>query len=82
MYLNHMHMFSEMPTKVSGFIRYLTGKSSTMLYEQSGEMKYRDGEVLTPGLFPRHGRKEHEPNCGVYQKSAEGRSNRRIIWNE
>ena len=36
-------MFVEIPPKlsISGFMGYLKGKSSTMLYEQFGELKYK-----------------------------------------
>ena len=40
---DHVHMFVEIPPKiaVSSFMGYLKGKSSTMLYEQFSELKYR-----------------------------------------
>ena len=40
---NHIHLFVEIPPKisVSRFMGYLKGKSSTMLYEQFGELKYK-----------------------------------------
>ena len=40
---NHIHLFVEIPPKisVSYFMGYLKGKSSTMLYEQFGELKYK-----------------------------------------
>lgn len=40
---DHIHMLVEIPPKicVSSFIGYLKGKSSTMLYEQFGELKYK-----------------------------------------
>ena len=40
---DHVHMLVEIPPKlsVSGFMGYLKGKSSTMLYEQFGEIKYK-----------------------------------------
>ena len=40
---NHIHLFVEIPPKisVSHFMGYLKGKSSTMLYEQFGELKYK-----------------------------------------
>jgi len=39
----HVHMLVEIPPKlsVSGFMGYLKGKSSTMLYERFGELKYK-----------------------------------------
>ena len=40
---DHIHLFVEIPHKmaVSSFMGYLKGKSSTMIYEQFGELKYR-----------------------------------------
>ena len=40
---DHVHMLFEIPPKmsVSGFMGYLKGKSSTMLYEKFGELKYK-----------------------------------------
>lgn len=40
---DHIHMLVEIPPKisVSSFMGYLKGKSSTMMYEQFGELKYR-----------------------------------------
>ena len=41
--LDHIHMLVEIPPKmsVSSFMGYLKGKSSTMIYEQFGELKYK-----------------------------------------
>ena len=40
---DHIHMLIEIPPKiaVSSFMGYLNGKSSTMMYEQFGELKYK-----------------------------------------
>ena len=40
---DHVHMLVEIPPKlsVSGFMGYMKGKSSTMLYEKFGELKYK-----------------------------------------
>ena len=40
---DHIYLFVEIPPKmsVSSFMGYLKGKSSTMLYEQFGELKYK-----------------------------------------
>ncbi|MEA4912598.1 MAG: IS200/IS605 family transposase [Oscillospiraceae bacterium] len=40
---DHVHMLVEIAPKqsVSGFVGYLKGKSSLMLYEQFGELKYK-----------------------------------------
>lgn len=42
---DHARMLVEIPPKlsVSSFMGYLKGKSSTMLYEQFGELKYSIG---------------------------------------
>ena len=48
---DHIHLFVEIPPKlsVSGFRGYLKGKSSTMLYEQFGDLRKEDelGEQMT-----------------------------------
>ena len=40
---DHIHMLLEIPSKmsVSGFMGYLKGKSSLMIYEQFGDLKFR-----------------------------------------
>ena len=40
---DHIHMLVEIPPKiaVSGFVGYIKGKSSTLIYEQFGELKYK-----------------------------------------
>ena len=40
---NHVHILVEIPPKIalSSFVGYLKGKSSTKLYEQFGELKYK-----------------------------------------
>ena len=40
---SYLHMLVSIPPKMSvaGFMGYLKGKSSTMLYEQFGELKYK-----------------------------------------
>ncbi len=40
---DHIHIFVEIPPKmaVSSFMGYLKGKSSTMIYEQFGDLKYK-----------------------------------------
>ena len=52
---DHVHMLVEIPPKiaVSSFMGYLKGKSSTMLYEQFGELKYkyRNREVWCKGYY-------------------------------
>ena len=52
---DHIHMLIEIPPKysVSKFMGYLKGKSSTMLYEQFGELKYkyRNREFWCKGYY-------------------------------
>ena len=52
---DHIHMLVEIPPKmsVSGFMGYLKGKSSLMLYEQFGDLKfkYRNREFWCRGYY-------------------------------
>ena len=52
---DHVHMLVEIPPKisVSSFMGYLKGKSSTILYEQFGELKnkYRNREFWCKGYY-------------------------------
>ena len=52
---DHVHILVEIPPKmsVSGFMGYLKGKSSTMLYEKFGELKYkyRSREFWSRGYY-------------------------------
>ena len=52
---DHVHMLVEIPPKlaVSSFMGYLKGKSSTMMYEQFGELKYkyRNREFWCKGYY-------------------------------
>jgi putative transposase len=52
---DHIHLFVEIPPKysVSKFMGYLKGKSSTMLYEQFGDLKYkyRNREFWCKGYY-------------------------------
>ncbi|AKT03842.1 transposase IS200 like family protein [Yersinia pestis 1045] len=53
--VDHIHMLLEIPPKmsVSGFMGYLKGKSSLMLYEQFGDLKfkYRNREFWCRGYY-------------------------------
>ena len=42
-YPDHIHMLVEIPPKfsISSFMGYLKGKSSLMIYEKYGNMKYK-----------------------------------------
>ena len=52
---DHVHMLVEIPPKifVSSFMEYLKGKSSTILYEQFSELKYkyRNREFWCKGYY-------------------------------
>jgi putative transposase len=52
---DHVHMLIEIPPKfsVSGFMGYLKGKSSTLIYEQFGDLKYkyRNREFWCKGYY-------------------------------
>ena len=52
---DHVHMLVEIPPSisVSSFVGYLKGKSTTMLYEQFGELKYkyRNREFWCKGYY-------------------------------
>ena len=52
---DHIHMLVEIPPKISvlSFMGYLKGKSSTILYEQFGELKYkyRNREFWCKGYY-------------------------------
>ena len=52
---DHIHMLLEIPPKmsVSSFMGYLNGKSSLMIYEQFGELKfkYRNREFCCRGYY-------------------------------
>ena len=53
-YPDHIHLLLEIPPKMSasGFMGYLKGKSSLMIYEQFGDLKlkYRNREFWYVGI--------------------------------
>ena len=57
---DHIHLFVEIPPKlsISAFMGYLKGKSSTMLYEQFGEVQVPQQRILVQGVLCGYGRKE------------------------
>ena len=63
---DHVHMLVEIPPKmsVSSFMGYLKGKSSTMLYEQFAELKYKY--------------RNREFWCRGYYVDTEGKNTKRI----
>ena len=52
---DHIHMLINLPPKVSvsGFVGYLKGKSSIMIFQQweNAEFKYRNRELLCRGYY-------------------------------
>lgn len=50
---DHVHMLLEIPPKysVSSFMGFLKGKSSIMIYEKWGNMKYRNREFWCRGYY-------------------------------
>lgn len=50
---DHVHMLVEIPSKysVSSFMGFLKGKSSIMIYEKWGNMKYRNREFWCRGYY-------------------------------
>ena len=76
---DHIHLFVEIPPKlsISEFMGYLKGKS-TMLYEQFGELKYMlpQQRILVQGVLCGYGRKERDPNCGVYKEPTKASINK------
>ena len=50
---DHVHMLVEIPPKysVSSFMGFLKGKSSIMIYEKWGNMKYRNREFWCRGYY-------------------------------
>ena len=69
-------MLVEIPPKmaVSSFMGYLKGKSSTMLYEQFGELKYkyRSREFWCRGYYEETAGKKRG-DTRVYQEPTQGR---------
>ncbi len=71
---DHIHILVEIPPKmsVSGFMGFVKGKSSQMIYEKWGEPKSQVPfkGVLVPWLLCRHGRQELQEDRRVHQESA------------
>ena len=74
---DHIHLLVSIPPKmsVSGFMGYLKGKSSLMIFQKYGNMKfaYRNREFLVQRILCRYGREEHKSHKRVHRKSAEDR---------
>ncbi len=67
---DHIHMLLEIPPKmsVSGFMGYLKGKSSLMLYERFGDL-IPQSRILVPWILCGHGRKEQGKDKGVHTET-------------
>lgn len=78
---DHVHMLVSIPPKVSvsSFMGYLKEKSSLMLYEQYGDMKYkyRNLEFWCRGYYVDTVGKDKQKKRSVYQASAGRRSDGR-----
>ena len=78
---DHIHILVEIPPKhsVSSFMGYLKGKSSIMIYNKWGNMKYkyRNRAFWCRGVLCRYGRQEHKGNRSVHPTSVGGRQNGR-----
>ena len=74
---DHVHMLVSIPPKmsVSAFVGYLKGKSSLMIYQKWGNMKfkYRNREFWCRGYYVDTGGQEHEEDRGVHPKPARRR---------
>ena len=79
---DHIHMLVEIPPKmaVSSFMGYLKGKSSTMLYEQFGELKYkyRNREFWCRGYYvDTVGKNTRRLNIGMLERKKRWRREER-----
>lgn len=75
---DHIHMLVEIPPKMSvaGYIGFLKGKSSLMIFQRHGNLKYKYGNrsFWCRGVLRGHRRKEYEKDRGIHSKSVERRS--------
>ena len=73
---DHIHMLVSIPPKmsVSGFMRFLKGKSSLMIYQRWGNMKfkYRNRQFWCRGYYV-DSRKEHSSDKRIHSKPVEER---------
>ena len=80
---DHIQMLIEIPPKmsVSGFMGFLKGKSSQMIYEKwsNARYKYRNREFWCRGVLCGYGRKEYQENTRVYSELIKRRSSCRAI---
>ena len=73
---DHVHMLVEIAPKiaVSGFMGYLKGKSSLMIYEKYPELKYKyqNREFWGRGYYVRYNREKYKENSGVHTETTGG----------
>ena len=74
---DHIHMMVSIPPKlsVSSFMGFLKGKSSLMIFQRWGNMKfaYRNREFWCKGYLCSHSWKKHKSNKRIYIKSIKKR---------
>ncbi len=74
---DHIHMLVSIPPKMSvaGFMGYLKGKSSLMIYQKWGNMKfaYRYREFWCKGYYMDTVGEEHSCNKRVHSKPVKAR---------
>ena len=74
---DHIHMLVEIPPKMSvaGYIGFLKGKSSLMIFQRHGNLKYKYGNrSFWCRVLRGHRRKEYEKDRAIHSKSVERRS--------
>ena len=75
---DHIHMLVEIPPKMSvaGYIGFLKGKSSLMIFSTTRESEVQIWEsiILVQRVLRGHRRKECEKDRGIHSKSVERRS--------
>ena len=73
---DHIHMLVSIPPKVavSSFMGYLKGKSSVLIYEKFGELKfkYRNREFWCRGYYVDTVGKNTKSDCRIHQASTPG----------
>ena len=74
---DHIHILVKIPPKmsVSGFMGYLKGKSSLMIFQKWGEYEIciPKPRILVPWILCRHGRQEHGKDKRVHSKPTQTR---------
>ena len=82
---DHVHMLVEIPPKysVSSFMGFLKGKSSIMIYEKWGNMKYRNREFWCRGYYvDTVGKNTKAIDAYISNQLKEGRLNGQLIFED